>query len=99
MKITLSKKDTHKTKVIFRIWPQSSPGGATVDALFIEEKRYHHRRFITCYAHVGQHGSADYDHVVSKTKLATPAEYADLKRELECLGYNLDVKQKRRGHS
>ena len=39
------------------------------------------------YMHVGQHGAADPVGVVGDTVPATPAEYADLKTELESLGY------------
>lgn len=50
----------------------------------------------SCYQHVGQHGTADYTGVMQSTKAASPAEYADLKRELENYGpaeanYNLKV--------
>lgn len=47
-----------------------------------------------CYVHVGQHGSAHYHHVIQKTKRATPEEYADLKTELESIGYTLKIRQK-----
>lgn len=46
------------------------------------------------YMHIGQHGDADYQGVVSSTKLAKPEEYADLKKELESIGYDLLVRQK-----
>ena len=51
---------------------------------------------ITSYMHVGQHSGADYNHVVSITKLAKPIEYADLLNELEkSFGYNVKVVTKR----
>ena len=40
------------------------------------------------YMHIGQHGAATPDIVVSRTKLATPDEYAELHVELEQIGYN-----------
>ena len=42
----------------------------------------------TCqsYQHIGQHGAASAD--CSYTKPATPAEYADLLRELVSIGYD-----------
>ena len=49
----------------------------------------------TCYAHIGQHSACDWYYITSKTRPASPAEYADLKHELESLGYLLDVKQYR----
>jgi hypothetical protein len=48
----------------------------------------------TCmlYAHVGQHGVChDPWALVSSTKKATPEQYADLKRELERIGYIVRV--------
>lgn len=36
-----------------------------------------------CYAHIGQHSGADYEHVIAQTKPATPEQYAALQRELE----------------
>jgi len=46
------------------------------------------------YVHVGQHGAADYNLVVGQSKPAQPAEYAELKAELENIGYNLEVRSK-----
>ena len=39
------------------------------------------------YAHIGQHGEADYHHVIAQTRPATHRESADLRRELRSLGY------------
>lgn len=43
-----------------------------------------------CYQHVGQHGSAAITYVAN-CKPAKPSEYADLKAELERLGYELEI--------
>ncbi len=45
----------------------------------------------TCmaYARVGQHSSADYRSVIRGTIPATPTEYAELRKELERIGYNV----------
>jgi hypothetical protein len=50
----------------------------------------------TCssYMHIGQHGSCDPYALVGETDLATPEEYADLKKELEGLEYNLVVRRR-----
>lgn len=48
-------------------------------------------RFIACYAHVGQHGGADLSAVKEMEAQATPDEYERLKRELESIGYKLEV--------
>lgn len=53
-------------------------------------RRYDGRQWIRgCYQHVGQHGEC-YDGML-KLKRATPAEYRDLKNELEAIGYNVTV--------
>ncbi|MEN6643984.1 MAG: hypothetical protein ABFE08_16225 [Armatimonadia bacterium] len=39
------------------------------------------------YVHVGQHGAADPHHLISRTRPATPDEYAELTAELEAIGY------------
>lgn len=50
--------------------------------------------FMSCYAHVGQHGSCSHDWY-RQTRPARAAEYADLKAELESIGYD-DLKVYRR---
>ena len=46
---------------------------------------------------MGQHGTADYAHVISRTKPAKPEEYEDLLAELKTRGYdNLRVVLSRR---
>ena len=76
-------------KVIFRKFKDGQ-----IIALFPEifdSYKYNHGVLCSSYMHVGQHSGADYDTVCSNTKLAKPEEYADLKRELESLGYSLEV--------
>ena len=70
------------TIVVFRRWRAF---GQTVIALFPEDVD---KGFCSSFEHIGQHGAADYSGVVRKTTLATPEEYADLKRELESEPYN-----------
>jgi hypothetical protein len=53
---------------------------------------------MTCYAHIGQHSSAAFRYCDECTEVTDPAEYADLKAELECIGYNLYVVSKARMH-
>ena len=48
----------------------------------------------TAYQHVGQHCAADYYGCVATSRPATPAEYADLKAELERIGYVLIVRKR-----
>ena len=40
-------------------------------------------RFVTCYAHIGQHSGAQMAHVHSATRPAKPDEYAELYQELQ----------------
>jgi hypothetical protein len=46
---------------------------------------------VTSYAHVGQHGAADYDQCIAKSVPASPDEFAPLQKELEKIGYTLTV--------
>ena len=82
------EKNKHQTAVVFRRFKDGD-----IIALFpgLKERSY------SClsYMHVGQHGPAEYQHVIASTKPAKPKEYEDLKRELEGLGYNLRVIQRR----
>ena len=87
------KQDKEKTVVIFRFW-WLQDGGSDIIALF----PYDIAGFdgsVWSYMHVGQHGGADYNHIVNSSRPATPEEYADLKTELESIGYNLEIRQKR----
>jgi hypothetical protein len=52
-----------------------------VTAVFPTEPHDVSGRFMTCYAHVGQHGSCSWDWYHT-TRPATPEEYADLLKEL-----------------
>jgi hypothetical protein len=75
------------TEVVFRVWPKSE--GGDVIALFPYD--HAHDYYCTGYQHIGQHGAADFHGVVSRTRLAKPAEYVALKSELESIGYCLKI--------
>lgn len=77
-----------KTKVIFRKWKNGD-----IIALFPEEPGNHDASTCNSYEHSGQHGSAEPRYVIQATTPAKPAEYANLQRELERIGYDLDVKK------
>ncbi len=66
--------------VVFRVWHTGS-----VIALFPQIDEGH--GLCSSYEHVGQHGTADYNHCIASTRPAKPEEYADLKRELESAPY------------
>lgn len=92
----VTQKDIEQTVVIFRKWKKSFDEDMDIVALFPYEK-YSDSNPSLCmsYAHIGQHGGADYWQCVKNSKLATPEEYADLKQELEEIGYNLKVAKKK----
>lgn len=82
------KQDTYKTKVVFRKFPDGE-----VIAMFYELLNYRDKSVCESYMHVCQHGGCTL-YLVNKTQIATPEEYADLKEELESIGYNLDIRKK-----
>jgi hypothetical protein len=83
------EKDTHTTDITFRKFSNGE-----IIALMPHEVN-DHKGNVVSYMHVGQHSGADYNHVIAKTKLATPFEFADLLRELEGHGYNVHIVSKR----
>ena len=88
------KQDTEFTPVLFRA-ERSGPFKGVVDAVFPTLPADLDKYTMTCYAHIGQHSgcSLEWYHT---TRKATPAEYADLKAELESApyGYRLKVYQR-----
>ena len=86
--------DKQKTKVIFRKEKNEYTGDWDVVAFFPETYGEDGIGKLTCYAHIGQHGTADIMYYFT-TKKATPEEYKDLYNELTNLvGYNLRVMQR-----
>lgn len=75
-------------RVVFRKWKNGS-----VIALFPDEAWTDTQ--CASYEHVGQHGGADYSHVVRATKPATAQESASLAAELESIGYKLRIVSRR----
>ena len=73
-----AKRDT--IDVMFRKYTDKS---GEILAVFPYEMHDLLGRFVTCYAHIGQHGSAQMSHVLSKTRPAKPNEYAELHNELK----------------
>lgn len=85
-------QDTEKTTVVFRRFKN----GGDLIALFPYEK--HHANLCMSYQALGQHGGADY---VGCIRGSVPIalddnslDYAELKKELESLGYNLNIVKK-----
>ncbi len=90
----MSEDDSKVVTVIFRAWKHGQFKGS-VDALFPYLPATIHDKCITSYSIAGAHGSADYHFMLNKTRLATPKEYAELKKHLEeVVGYKLKVTKK-----
>lgn len=78
--------DKETTKVVFRKFKDGM-----IIALFPE--LVEGPGMIMSYEHVGQHGVASVL-IVGDTKPASPSEYDALYKELEGLGYRLEVRRK-----
>lgn len=75
------------TKVIFRKWPNGD-----IIAIFPEVAGDANGVYCRSYEQIGQHGAVDAQGLVSsRTAPAKPDEYADLKAELEIIGYTLAI--------
>jgi hypothetical protein len=75
--------------VVFRVW-ETGEVLALFSGIPTDERGF----LCESYLHIGQHGSADFGHCVQYSRLAKPSEYADLKKELERIGYKLNVVKK-----
>ncbi|MCK5611634.1 hypothetical protein KAR91_57720 [Candidatus Pacearchaeota archaeon] len=75
-------------KTIFRIYPDTTARCGEVIALFPQIANRLDGYLCQSYMHIGQHGAANIDVVVSQTRLATEQEYESLLKELEQIGYN-----------
>jgi hypothetical protein len=80
------KENEEPTKVQFLVNDVSGDG--ELFAYFPEEQ--YNDKYKSGYSHVGQH-SAVHPKYAEESREATPEEYADLKAELESIGYNLEV--------
>lgn len=76
--------DQYTTDILFRKWR------GDIIALFPHEV-CDYDGHVTSYMHVGQHGGADYKGIIRCSRPAKPEEYADLKRELENIGYRVNI--------
>lgn len=85
-------RDSASTRVIFRYW-RTAPHRGDIDAILLDVPATPGR--VMVYCHVGQHGEGDYGAVIQHSRPATPEEYALLKRELEGIGYVLEVCERR----
>ena len=73
-----------KTQVVFKMFPSGE-----VLAIFPHEVA-DHRGNRSSYMHLGQHGAA-LPALLVELPDATPGDYEELFKELETIGYNLEV--------
>lgn len=79
-----SSDDTQSAVVVFKKFPEGD-----VIALFPYEVADPSGNIMS-YMHIGQHGAASPE-LVQELEDATPAEYGNLQKELERIGYELDI--------
>ena len=77
------EKDKEPTEMLFRKY---SNGDIIALMPYIIETN---KLLCESYMHVGQHGPAPYEGVMKYTRPAKEQEYAELKQELESIGYNV----------
>lgn len=80
--------------VILRRWKGTR---GDLIALFPEIPADEYGSEVSSYMHVGQHGAANYEHVISQTKpvLWWANDEMDFLNELQSLGYQTDVRARR----
>lgn len=76
--------------VMFRVSPAINETPSEILAIFPGLPGTNDPRTCACYAHVGQHGICELAYIKHR-RLATPAEYADLLKELTAIGYAVTV--------
>ncbi len=72
------------TKVLFRKFKEDGE----IIALFPEQRYSNVGYSINSYMHLGQHGAAEYDHVIATSNPAREHEYQPLLAELISVGYD-----------
>ena len=72
------------TKVVFRKFKDDGE----IIALFPEQRYNHIGYSINSYMHLGQHGAAEYDHVIATSYPTKEYEYQPLLAELKSIGYD-----------
>lgn len=79
------EKDTFKTRAVLRRFKD----GGDLLALFPDED--YGNGLIMSYQRVGQHSGADYTYCISASIPVSELEAKPLVRELESIGYNLQI--------
>jgi len=84
------------TDVMFRVDPTNDELIAVFPGL---NDSYESPQHVVFYVHVGQHGDASLRGLIRTTRpVRDPARYADLKAELERIGYRLRVVERATRH-
>jgi hypothetical protein len=78
------------TKVIFRRYKDAGD----IIAIFPEELATMNPNDCSSYEYFGQHSSCDPFYVIQKTYPAKEADYQSLQKELEGIGYKLEIVQR-----
>ena len=71
--VVFLRDDTYSD--VFAIFPQFSGAYSCLDV-------------VVCYQHIGQHSQAHLDYCRECVEVVDPAEYAELREELERIGYD-----------
>lgn len=79
-----------KTVVTFYVDRDGQPLAYFNELMYSNQNRSHR----TCYAHIGQHSVCSPDYV-RRLKKATPNQYYKLQKELEGIGYDLEIRNER----
>jgi hypothetical protein len=82
---------THTTEVVFRRLDKKHRSEIIALFPYILDSGHYNQS----YMRIGQHSGADYDHCITISSPASEAEYSDLKKELESIGYILKVLHRR----
>lgn len=87
------EQDTYTTDVMFR-YDTTKDFNGTIFAI-LPHNVDTFKGDITTYQHIGQHSNGDHYVCLQQSRPATETEYADLKSEMESIGYNIKVVKKR----
>ena len=88
--------DQQETIVVFRTSKEDGSVVALFPGMSHETGDTSEHGTVLCYEQsIGQHGSADYAHVIAATRPATEEEYEDLAAELTDRGYRLRIVKKK----
>lgn len=88
----MSREDECRTRVVFKMTPEERGNNLVLesDCIAFLLDCPANPGFVLSYMHIGQHGEASID-FMNDCITASPEQYADLKKELEFIGYTLEV--------